>query len=90
MAGLEVHVTPADGGPSFDALLVGGNREYEDGDVDKAALVQVQRVDNLWDPVGEPEYVRDEKVIPRCSSQCRVSCRTGCPRSSTARWRSTS
>ena len=27
MAGLEVHVTPADDGPSFDALLVGGNRD---------------------------------------------------------------
>ena len=62
MAGLEVQVTPADGGPSFDALLVGGNREYEDGDVDNAALVHVQRVDDLCDPVGEPEYVRVKKL----------------------------
>ncbi len=62
MAGLEVHVAPADGGPSFDALLVGGNREYEDGDVDNAALVQVQRVDDLCDPVGEPEYVRVKRL----------------------------
>src|SRR5437879_2508883 len=58
MDGLDVRVTPADGSPSFDALLVGGYGEYEDGDVDKAALVQIQRVDNLWDPVGEPEHVR--------------------------------
>jgi len=42
----------------FDALLVGGHGEYEDGDVDKAALVQVQRLHDHWDPVGEPEYVR--------------------------------
>ena len=62
MAGLEVHVTPADGGPSFDAHLVGGNREYEDGDVDNAALIHVQRVDNLWDSVGEPEYVRVKRL----------------------------
>ncbi len=62
MAGLEVHVTPADGGPSFDALLVVGNREYEDSDVDNAALVQVQRVDDLCDPVGEPEYVRVKRL----------------------------
>ena len=62
MAGLEVQVTPADGGPSFDALLVGGNREYEDGDVDNAALVQVQRVDDFCEPVDEPEYVRVKRL----------------------------
>jgi hypothetical protein len=58
MDGLEVRVTPADGSPSFDALLVGGYGEYEDGDVDNAALVQVQRLDDHGDPVGEPDYVR--------------------------------
>ena len=58
MGGLEVRVTPADGSPAFDALLVGGCGEYEDGDVDNAALVQVQRLDDNWDPASEPEYVR--------------------------------
>jgi len=62
MAGLEVHVTPADGGRSFDALLVGGNREYEDGDMDNAALVQVQLMDDLGEPVREPEYVRVKRL----------------------------
>ena len=58
MGGLEVRVTPADGSPAFDALLVGGYGEYADGDVDNAALVQVQRLDENWDPASEPEYVR--------------------------------
>ena len=58
MEGLEVRVTPADGSPAFDALLVGGYGEYQDCDVDNAALVQVQRLDDHWDPVREPEYVR--------------------------------
>ncbi len=56
--GLEVRVTPADDSSSFDALLVGGYGEYEDSHVDNAALVQVQRVDDHGDPVGEPEYIR--------------------------------
>jgi len=58
MKGLEVRVTPEDGGPAFNALLIGGYGEYEDGDVDNAALVQVQRLDDHWDPVREPQYVR--------------------------------
>jgi hypothetical protein len=45
MGGLDVRVTPADGNPVFDALLVSGCREYEDGDLDNAALVQVERLD---------------------------------------------
>ncbi len=32
--------------------------KYADGDVDNAALVQVQRLDDNWDPASEPEYVR--------------------------------
>ena len=51
-------MTAADGSPSFDALLVGAYGEYEDGDVDNAPLVQVQRLDDHGDPLGEPEYVR--------------------------------
>ena len=47
---------------ALDAHLVGGNREYEDGDVDNAALMHVQGVDNLWDSVGEPEYVRVKRL----------------------------
>ena len=56
--GLEVRVTPADRSPGFDALLIGGYGEYVDGDVENAALVHVQRLDDHWDPVSEPEYVR--------------------------------
>jgi hypothetical protein len=58
MGGLEVRVTPAVGSPAFDALLVRGCREYEDGDLDNAALVQVQRLDDHWDRASEPEYFR--------------------------------
>ena len=58
MEGLEVRVTPADASPAFDALLVGGYGEYAEGDLDNAALVQVQRLDDNWDPASEPEYVR--------------------------------
>ena len=36
----------------------GAYGEYEDGDVDNAALLQVHRLDDLSEPVGEPEYVR--------------------------------
>jgi hypothetical protein len=54
MAGLEVRVTPADGSDAFEALLVGGYREYEDGDNDNAAVVGVRHLDDHWEPVGEP------------------------------------
>jgi hypothetical protein len=44
--------------------------------VDNAALVQIQRVDDLCDPVGEPEYVRVKRECRRdrpryCSSRAR-------------------
>lgn len=58
MAGLEVQVTPTDGSPAFHALLVGGYADYEDGDVDNAAVIQVRRFDGNWEPMGEPENIR--------------------------------
>ena len=29
-----------------------------DGDNDNAAVVEVRRLDDHWEPVGDPEYVR--------------------------------
>jgi hypothetical protein len=67
-------VTPAYGSPSFDALLVGGYGEYEDGDVDNAALVQVRRLDDHGDPVGEPEcrkhITANGRALYREESEC--------------------
>jgi len=55
MQGLLVQVTPADGSPAFDALLVSG-REDGDSDLDE---VRIHRVDDTdLEPVGEPEYMR--------------------------------
>ena len=55
MKGLVVVVTPADGGPVFDALLLGGN-ENVDSDLDEVQVLRVDVVD--LETVGRPEYVR--------------------------------
>jgi hypothetical protein len=48
-------------GDAFQTIF-GSMAGLEDGDVDNAALVQVQRVDDLCEPVGEPEYVRVKRL----------------------------
>jgi hypothetical protein len=46
--------TPGYGSSALDALLFGGYGEYEDRDADNTALVQVQRLDDHWDPQASP------------------------------------
>ncbi len=56
-----VEVTPADGSPAFEALLLGGQNPDEDleDDEDRLDEVQVHRVSDVdLEPVGEPEYIR--------------------------------